>query len=262
MISGVKHLPALGGIIAGILLNCFSAVSSRAENSTFAGVLAQAEAAEKSHDVPGAFKLYCSAELLATNCADLCVLTKRYCDLMHDAREVELQKKLAENALACALQAVKADQKSATAHLCVAVSYVKNFPYAGNQTKVNWSKAIKLECETALALDPTQDVGYYLLGRWHFDVANMNILLKGVVTIVYGGLPRASNGDAIKNFQAAIALKPDRIIHHLELAKVYSATGEKKLARTQLERCATLKPFDRDDEAAQKTAAALLVKLR
>ena len=149
-----------------------------------------------------------------------------------------------------------------TAHLTLAVCYAKNFPYADNQTKVNWSKAIKTECETALALDPKQDVGYYLLGRWNFDVANMNFLIKGVVKLVYGGLPRASNAEAIKNFKAAIALKPERIIHHLELAKVYAATGERILARTELDRCVALKPVDRDDAEAQTTAGKLLAEAR
>jgi hypothetical protein len=245
-----------------VLLNLWLAVSSLAENPSFTNLLARAEAAGKNGDVPGALAFYSSAELLATNCPDLCLLTKRLCDLMHDVSSPELQESLAKKALACAFQAVKADAQSATAHLSVAVCYAKNFPFADNQTKVSWSRAIKSECETALALDPKQDVGYYLLGRWHFDVANMNFLLKGLVKIVYGGLPRASNADAIKNFKAAIALKPERIIHHLELAKVYAATGEKKLAQAEWERCAALKPVDRDDAEAQKTAAGLLAKFR
>ena len=254
--------PALGGVWLICFCLHFSAGTGRSENSSFTNLLAQGDVSEKSGDVPGAFKIYSNAEPLATNCADLCVLTKRYCDLMHDASSPDLQKTLAEKALACALLAVQADPKSATAHLCVAVGYIKNFPYVGNKTRVAWSKNLKTECEAAIALDPRQDVSYYLLGRWHFDVANMNFVLKGLVKIIYGGLPQASNADAIKNFQHAIALKPDRIIHHAELAKVYDATGEKKLACAEFEKCAVLKPVDRDDAEAQRDAARRLAEIR
>ncbi len=240
----------------------FSACGGLAEPTTFTNFLAQGEAAQQRGDVPGALKFFSAADhLMPTNCADLCRLTKHYCDLMHDASSPETQKTLAEYALAAARRAVQADPQSATAHLCVAVSYAKNFPFVDNSTKVNWSRALKAECETAIALDPKQDVSYYLLGRWHIGVANMNFFIKGLVRVVYGGLPKASNAEAIKNFKQAITLNPSRIIHHFELASVYTTTGETKLARAELEKCQVLKPLDRDDEAAQRDAKTALAKM-
>jgi tetratricopeptide (TPR) repeat protein len=232
----------------------------RAGELTFTNYLAQGELAEQRGDVAGALKFYTAADTLSiTNCAELCLLTRRYCDLMHLAtNRQDTQKILAERALAAAQRAVMTDSNSATAHLCVAVGYVKNFPYADNATRVKWSKAIKSACETAIALDPKQDVSYYLLGRWHVGVADMNIFVKGIVKIVYGGLPKASRAEAIGYFQKAIALAPDRIIHHLELAKVYAETGQEKLARAELETCRNLQPRDRDDTEAKQEALALL----
>jgi tetratricopeptide (TPR) repeat protein len=242
----------------GLLFVLLLAVSAHAEN-VFTNLISRGEQAGRQGDAAGAFAFFSRAEAVATNGADLCVVTRRYCDLMHDAPS-DLQKTLAQKALACANRAVAADPKNATAHLTLAVCYVKNFPYADNQTKVNWSKALKSECEAALVLDPRQDVGYYLLGRWNFDVANMNFFYRGIVRIVYGGLPHASQTEAKKNFLRAIELNPNRIIHHLELAKVYAAAGEKKSARAELERCAALKPVDRDDADAQQEAKSQLSK--
>lgn len=240
-----------------------SVAVGQAADLSFTNFLAQGELAEQRSDVPGALKFYSAADrLTTTNCAHLCLLARRYCDLMHLTGSLEIQKNLAERALACSLRAVQADSKNATAHLCVAVSYAKNFPYVDNETKINWSKAMKSECETGIALDPKQDVGYYLLGRWHFGTANMSFLLKGLVRVVYGGLPKASNEEAIKNFQKAIELAPKRIIHHAELAKVYQATGEKKLERAELEQCHALKPVDRDDADAQRDADKRLAEIR
>ena len=241
---------------------CLFLSSGRADEVTFTNLLAQGDAADKRGDVPWTLKLYRDAERGCTNSADLCVLTKRYCDLMHDTSSTALQKMLAEQALTCAKSAVKWDPLSSTAHLCVAVSYVKNFPYLDNQTKVNWSKAMKTECQTGIALDPKQDVGYYMLGRWHYGTANMGLFARGIVKMVYGGLPQASNEDAIKNYKQAIVLAPNRIIHHAALAQVYETIGDKKLAISELEMCATLKPWDRDDEEAQKEAATRLKALK
>ena len=245
-----------------ILLVCLLLVLRVQAGEGVTSVLAQGDAAVTNGDVTGALKYLAAADRQAgTNCGALCHLTKCYCDLMHAERSGDRQKKLADLALADALRAERADPRSATAHLCVAVCYVKNFPWAPNATKVAWSKAIKTECETAIALDPRADVGYYLLGRWEFGVANMNFFIRDLARLIYGGLPAASNAEAVRDFKQAIALAPGRIIHHSELARVYEATGETRLAAAELKRCATLKPTDRDDQDAQADAAQRLAAL-
>jgi tetratricopeptide (TPR) repeat protein len=246
--------------MVGLLL-CHPAIA--AENNSFTNLLAQGEATGQQGDVPGALKIYSNADTLASNnSAELCALTKHYCDLMYDTTAPDLQKILAQTALDCAQRALKADPANAIAHLCVAVGYVKNFPYTNNETKMKWSKAVKVECETAIKLDPKQDVGYYLLGRWNYNTANLSFIYKGLARLIYGALPPASNEEAIKDFQKAIELAPNRIIHHHQLAVVYAATSRKKLAIAELEKCQTLKPVDRDDEQAEKEAVALLSTLK
>jgi tetratricopeptide (TPR) repeat protein len=185
----------------------------------------------------------------------LCTQTKQYCDEMHATTSVSEQKNLAAKALDCATRAVAADSNNATAHLCLAVAYVKNFQFVDTRTAINFSRGIKSEAETAIRLDPKNDVSYYLLGRWHYGVANMNFIYKGLVKLIYGGLPHASNELAKENFLKAIALTPNRIIHHLELAKTYHITGQNELALAELKKCAALSPTDRDDTDAKQWAA-------
>lgn len=258
-ISSLRHA---WSVVIGVLL-CSSCVAPAAGSNSFTNLLAQGEAKAVSGDVPGALKIYSTADSLAgNNSSELCVLTKHYCDLMYDATAAGLRKTLAQTALDCAQRAVRADTNNPTAHLCVAVGYVKNFPYADNETKMRWSRAIKTECETAIALDPRQDIGYHLLGRWNYSIANLNFIYKGLAKLIYGGFPPASNAEAIKNFKKAIELAPNRIIHHHELAIAYIATGRQKPAIAELERCANLQPVDRDDAEAKKEAAALLSSLK
>jgi hypothetical protein len=233
-----------------------------ADSLTFSNLLTQADLAGQRGHVPVAITLYDrAARSAAGNSAELCLVTRRYCDLMYDTTVPDLQKRLAQAALACAKSAVKADASNAIAHLCVAVGYAKNFPYIDLATKVAWSKSIKTEGETAIALDPKQDLGYYLLGRWNFDTANLGILSRGFVKVVYGGLPPASDVAAIKYFKQAIALAPNRILPRVALARAYEATSQRPLAVAELKKCRTLKPVDRDDAEAQKEAATLLARI-
>jgi tetratricopeptide (TPR) repeat protein len=248
--------------LASVCLHWLLITTAPAETLTVTNLLAQGEQAERRGDVADALRAYSAAEsLISTDCPALCRLTRLYCDLMHDAPTATQQKDLAGHALATALRAEKADPKSATAHLCVAVCFAKNFPYTSTETKVKWSREIKVECETAIALDPKQDVGYYLLGRWNYGVANMNFLVKGLVKVIYGGLPKASNEEAIRDFRQAISLAPNRIINHFELARVYEVTGEYRLEREELVTCRALKALDRDDADAQRDAIEKLTAM-
>jgi Tfp pilus assembly protein PilF len=78
------------------------------------------------------------------------------------------------------------------------------------------------------------------------------------VKVVYGGLPKASNADAIANFQKAIQLAPDRILHHAGLAMAYAAAGERQLAVAEWTKCRAMKPAGLEDQEAQRDAAKKL----
>ena len=244
--------------VLGCLLGFAPATPAQPAYS-FTNCLRQADAAVRRGDLPGALQIYAQTQKAeATNAPHLCALTKCYCDLMHACTNGAPPPELAQGALTAALQAIQADPLSVTGHLCVAICYAKNFPFVDVRTKVAYSRGIKLAAEKALALDPRQDIAYYLLGRWHTGVANLGFFARELVKVVYGGLPRASNADAIACFQKAIALAPNRIIHHAGLFRAYAAAGDPARARQELETCRRLKPLDQDDVDAQKFALAAL----
>lgn len=256
---------SFGFLILGVALGClfFFAGHIRAEDYSFSNSLAQAALAEKRGDIPTAINLFTEAEQWeSTNAVSLCVLARRYCDLTYAPNSTVRHKELVGRALACALQAVKVDSNNATAHASVAVCYAKSCADVDVKTRLAYSRLFKLEAEKTIALDPTQDVAYYLLGRWHYGVANMGLVSRAFVKVVYGGMPKASNAEAIANFKKAIALAPDRIMHHAGLAMVYEATGETKLEIAELEKCRALKPTGHEDEDAQRDAEKKLAALR
>ena len=246
---------------ARLLFSCllFHAAAGQAEVLSLTNLMTQGDLLSQKHDTRAALQIYLQAEKLSPSNAEIQIkLAAAYCDLMHLAKSKTEQKSLAAQALACGLRAGADDPQSAQAHVCISVCYAKNFPYCDNQTKVNYSRRIKAEAEKAVALDPKFDLSYHMLGRWNCEVANMNLLLMGLVKIVYGVLPKASNEMAIQNFKKAIELAPNRVIHHLQLARVYEITGQKRPMLEELKACATFAPYDLDDTDAQQIAAQVL----
>ena len=224
--------------------------------------LANASVAETRGDVQAALEIYAAAESQAsTNAADWCALSRGYCDLMCLTNSAPAKTELLKRALRCASQAVKVGPANATAHACLAVCYAQRCAFADIKGQLADARRFKQEAEKTLALDPKQDIAYYLLGRWNYAIANVGLLSRAYVKIVYGGLPPASDEAAIEDFQKAIALAPGRIIHHAGLALAYEATGDKKREIAELEKCRALKPTDCEDAAAQRAAEQKLAAL-
>jgi tetratricopeptide (TPR) repeat protein len=227
----------------------------KAGNFSFTNSLALAVQAEKRGDLPAALLLCATAETLASNnAANLCALSHTYCDLTYLTNSVAIQKILLKQALACALQAVKADPRNAVAHVSVAVCYAKSCALSDIKTELAYSRLFKIEAEKTIALDPKQDVAYYLLGRWNYGLANVGLLSRTFAKVVYGGLPEASNEEAIRNFKKACELAPNRILNYAGLAQAYAATGQKSLELETLRKCCALKAAAPEDLEAQEEA--------
>ena len=247
-------------ILSGLAALCAPAV--RAGNISFTNSLAQATVAEAKGDLTSALKLYQTAELGASNnAAQLCVLSLRYSELTYLTNAAAAQKVFMQLALHCALRAIEVDPSNATAHANAAVCYAKISQLYDLKTEVADSRIFKTEAEKAIALDPKQDIGWYLLGRWNYGMANLGILSRTYVRLVYGVQPPASNETAIRNFKQAVALAPDHLIYYTGLAMAYEAGGQRKLEIETLKKCCEMKPVRREDQAAQKEARTKLAGL-
>lgn len=249
--------------LAGLLaLMSIIVTPAHALESNIQELLSQGEAFEQKRETRQAIKVFLAAEKLSpTNSEVLIKLAKQYSDLIFETPLEAEQKKLAESCLTYARRAVECGPTNARAHLSVAVCLAKNFPYLDNQTKVNYSRELKERTEKAITLDPRQDLAYHMLGRWHFEVADMNRILKLLMTAIYGGLPKGTYELATTNFRKAVELAPGRAIHRVELAKALLKSGDRKSAIEQLKSSLAFKPIDKDDIEAQIIAKKMLKEL-
>ena len=245
-----------------MMVFCLFAGLVHGENTQLQELLVQGERHEQKQETKQAIEVYLAAEKLAPENAEIQVrLAKQHSDLIFESKDKAEQKRLAEKCLVYARQALALAPNNPRAQLAVAACLAKNFPYADNQTKVNYSREVKERTERAIALDPKQDLAYHMLGRWHYEVADMNFVIKGLMKLLYGGLPKGTNEEAKKCFEKAIELAPSRIIHRLELARVQLRLGQKAAAIRTLQEAKKLTPTDKDDLDASESVRDKLRKL-
>ncbi len=222
-------------------------------------LIARGDAEEQQGKPKAALILFQQAEKLEPNHVPLLLrLARLHSDLVNETEK----KEDAQKSLEYARRALALDPKSAKAHLSVAVAYGKMTDFVGNKTKMEYSRILKEETEKSLELDPTDSFAWYLLGRWHFGVANVNGILKLLAKVVYGGMPKATNEEAARCLRKAAELSPKVVVHRSALARVYTALGQHEEAKKEWRIVLTLKAEDAEEEADQKEAEKVLAKER
>ena len=236
------------------------AVTAAAQD--LAGLMAKGDAADRAFRPEEALKHYLPAEKLAPNDAELLVkIARQYIYRMGELPSTAAKLESGQTALGFAERAVKANPRLSDAHLAISICLGKITQLQGNREKVVASKRIKETAETAVKLDPKNDYAWHLLGRWHQALAGMSSLVRGIVKIVYGELPPASNDVALDCFQRAIKLRPDRLIHHIELGRTYAQLGKKEEARKALNQGLAMPNSEKDDPESKRRGREALAKL-
>lgn len=241
----MKSSPLLVAI-AFVLIGLLS--PARVDAASAAEFVAQGDAFDAEMKTAKALEAYLAAEEAGVDDADLLIkIATQYGESMVDYSDEKRQKAAGEKALAYALRAVEKAPANADAHLAVAICYGRLLDYLPARQKVEYSRAVKVHAEKAVELNPRSDYAWHMLGRWHRAVATTGILLRGIVEIVYGGLPDASLEDSAEAFEKAVSLAPGRVSHRVELGLTYAEMGEEVKARQSIERGLALPDRERDD---------------
>lgn len=162
-----------------------------------------------------------------------------------------------------ARRAVQADGKSSMAHFALAKAIGRVALALGKKERVKYAGDVHREAKEALRLDSANAGALHVLGRWNAEIMRLSGFSRFMAKNVLGGktFGEANWGDARRLLEKAVALEPERIVHRLELAAIYTDTDDKAKAREQYQAILRLKPTDFNDkhyqEQAQKELAAL-----
>lgn len=216
------------------------------------------EASGKTKD---ALAAYLQAEKKTPNDAAILVkIAKQYGDLMPSLGKAAA-KDAAVSSLAYSRRAVKAAPKSSDPHLAVALSLGKLTPYMGNKEKLQASREMKTEAETALRLNPRSDHAHHMLGRWHQEMASIGGGTRLLAKVVYGGVPKGSYQEALDHFAKARAINGKRLIHQLEYGRTLAMMGRDAEARKEIDKGLAMRNSEADDAESKARARATLSKL-
>lgn len=246
-----------------LLLVLLASLPALAEDPQIVSLVTKGDAAEVRGETREALALFRQAEAIEpANVAVLLRVSKQYSDLIARTQPEAAAQKIAERALEYARRVVALDPANAKGRLNLAICYGRLTDFVGNKAKLEYSKLIKAETQKSLDLDPTDDFAWHVLGRWHLGVANVNGMLKAMARVIYGGLPPASNEDAIRCLKKATELAPQRLMHHAELAHAHTAAGETEHALQQWQNVLGIRAADADDQKYQQEARTAIEAAR
>lgn len=126
------------------------------------------------------------------------------------------------------------------------------------KAKIAASKEIKWYTDKAIKIDPTNYKAWHVLGRWNYEIANLNFVERAAVKILYGGLPPASVDQAIVAFEKAHALSNGFVQNYFEMARAYYKKGRKAKAIQLMKMMQQLPNHTEEDASVKLQGAALL----
>jgi len=172
------------------------------------------------------------------------------------------QKKMYSEAEDYARRAVKVNPNDTWGHFFLSAAMGKRALMLGKKEQIEMSRQVKAEIEKAIELDPSNDLAYHALGRWHRRMAEIGGVKRALGGLLYGDIPRGTFEESEKCFRKAIEIKPDYTNHYLELGRTYLAMGKKDLAIQAFEKCLECPITTSKCELYKKEASEELARLK
>jgi len=209
-----------------------------------------------------ALPLYLAAEKIEPKNPDLLVrIARQYRYLMTDASDTKEKLRLGHIALDYSNRAAECGTKDSDAQLAPAITLGKMLPYLPTKEQVSASPKIKESVDKALAIDPRSDNAWHILGRWNRVLAEISGAKRFLAGVIYGELPKGSFEEAEHAMKKAIALNPNRLMHYIELGRIYAQMGRKDEAREMINKGLGMTDAEKDDPETKERGRETLAKL-
>jgi tetratricopeptide (TPR) repeat protein len=162
-----------------------------------------------------------------------------------------------------ARRAVLADSMGADGHFILARAIGQTALTKGTKQRIRLASEVRREALRAIELDPQHDGAYHVLGRWNAEIMRLSGMSRFFARQFLGAgiFSKASWDGAITNLERAVEIDPRRIVHRLDLARVYVDRKRYGDARRELETLDTLPIRDFNDPRYQAEGAALLRRI-
>ena len=178
-----------------------------------------------------------------------------------DAKERDRLYTLAE---LYARRAVDANSGDAEGHFHLARALGRKALSLGKRDQVKYAGDVRTHALEALRLDPRSAGAEHIMGMWNYNIMKLSGVTRFMAKTFLGGkvFDSANWDDAQRYMEQSVANEPNRLVHHLDLARVYVARGMKDKARAQYEATVNGTATEYNDKHFQAEAAQELAALR
>jgi len=163
-----------------------------------------------------------------------------------------------------ARRAVDANPNDAEGHFQLARALGRKALSLGKRDQVKYAGDVRSQALEALRLDPKSAGAQHVMGMWNYNVMRLSGMTRFMAKTFLGGkvFDSANWNDAQRYMEEAVANEPNRLVHRLDLARVYSARGMKDKARAAYEATISATPTEYNDKHFQSEAATELRELK
>lgn len=171
-------------------------------------------------------------------------------DLGEAEKSADRSRQLYERAARYARRAVRVNERDAEAHFQLARAIGRTALSVSPKERLAYALDVRTEAERALALDPRHAGALHILGVWHAEVMRLNGVTKFLAKTFMGAkvLDSASWEEATRMLEQAVALEPQRLVHRLDLARIYRDSGRPNDARTAYKAALSASLIDANDD--------------
>jgi len=240
-----------------VVANLTSAAESAEE------LLEKGKGFEQKFNAREALPLYLEAEKLEPKNTEILVrIGRKYRYLMTDAPAKEEKLRLGNLALNYSERAAAAGPTDCDAQLATAITLGKMLPYMPTKQQISATPKIKTSAERALQINPDNDTAWHILGRWNRVLAEVGTAKRYVANMLFmGKLPTGSNEEAERDMKKAMSLNPKRLMHYIELGRIYAQMGRKDEARQYINKGLAMPNTEKDDPETKERGRETLQKL-
>lgn len=163
-----------------------------------------------------------------------------------------------------ARRAVEANPTDAEGHFELARALGRKALSLGKRDQVKYAGDVRTHALDALKLAPKHPGALHVMGMWNYNVMRLSGMTRFMAKTFLGGkvFDSASWDDAQRYMEESTAADPARLVHHLDLARVYGARGNKAKAREQYEATIRGAATELNDKSYQREAAEEIKNVR